>query len=89
MDIKGRLHGFHSRGSNSDRFLSEGTPKGPCLCRPAKTMQDLVERHQTAMQNVDANMIRRDRDTAVRGNDVCLEVEGGPLENPIITMSRQ
>jgi hypothetical protein len=44
-------------------------------------MEDLVARFQAAVTTVDANMLRRAQENAVRRTAVCLEMEGGRFEH--------
>jgi hypothetical protein len=46
-----------------------------------RTIEDFVARFQAAVTTVDANMLSRVPENAVRRTSVCLEMDGGRLEH--------
>jgi hypothetical protein len=48
---------------------------------PASTTGDFVARVQAVLTQVDARILRRASENAVRRADVCLEINGGGFEN--------
>jgi hypothetical protein len=68
-------------GSNFDGFFLWGHLKEQVYVDPPRTIEDLVVRLQAAVTTVDANMLRRVRENAVRRTAVCLEMDGGRLEH--------
>jgi hypothetical protein len=62
-------------------FFLWGHLKEQVYAVPPRTIEDLVARPQAAVTTVDANMLRRVRENAVRRTDVCLEMGGGRFEN--------
>jgi hypothetical protein len=64
-------------GSNSDGFLPVGTPEEQVYAVPPRTIEEPLARLQAAGTTVDANMLRRVRENAVRRTVVCLEMDGG------------
>jgi hypothetical protein len=67
-------------GSNSDGFFLVGTPEGISLV-PPRTIEDLMARLQAAVTTVNASMLRRVQESAVRRTAVCLEMDGGCFEH--------
>jgi hypothetical protein len=72
---------FSVAGSDSDEFFLWGHLKEQVYAVPLRTIEDLVARLQAAVTMVDANMLRRVRENAVRRTAVYLEMDGGRFEN--------
>jgi hypothetical protein len=69
-------------GSNSDGFFFLwGHLKEQVYTVPPRTIEDLVARLQAAVTTVDANMLRRVPENAVRRTAVCLEMDGDRFEH--------
>jgi hypothetical protein len=67
-------------GSVMGCFL-RGRLKEHVYAVPARTIEDLMERHQRAVITVDAKMIRHVRENSWRRTAVCIEVDRGRFEN--------
>jgi hypothetical protein len=62
-------------------FFLWGHLKEQVYAVPPRTIEDLVTRIQSALTGVDANMLRRVRENAVRRTAVCLEMDRGLFEH--------
>jgi hypothetical protein len=62
-----------------DFFLRGHLKEQVYAVRPM-TIEDLVARLQAAVTTVDANMLRRVRENAVRRTAICLQMDGGRFE---------
>jgi hypothetical protein len=62
-------------------FFVWGNLKEHVYLVPHRTIEDLVGRLQEAVTMVDANMLRRVRENAVRRTAVCLETDGGRFDH--------
>jgi hypothetical protein len=62
-------------------FFPVGAPEEPSLRSPSQDFEDLVASLQETVTTVDANMLRRVRENAVRRTAVCLEMDRGRFEH--------
>jgi hypothetical protein len=62
-------------------FFLWGHLKEQVYAVPPRTIEDLAAKLQAAMTTVDANMLRRVRENAVRSTAACLEMNGGRFEH--------
>jgi hypothetical protein len=62
-------------------FFLWGHLKEQVYAVPPRTIEDLVQRLQAGVTTVDAHMLRRVRENAVRRTAVCLEMDGGRFEH--------